>query len=138
MAKAKAKTAAKKPVKGNPVGWFEIPTTDLLRAKKFYEGVFGVKLSLQTMAGCEMAWFPMDGAKCYGATGALVRIEGYFKPSHEGTLVYFSVPAIKPALAKIVRRGGKTLMDKTSIGPHGFIAHFEDTEGNRVALHAMK
>ncbi len=31
--------------------------------------------------------------------------------------------------------GGKTLMPRTSIGDHGFIAHFEDTEGNRVALH---
>ena len=50
---------AKKAEAGNPVGWFEIPATDLKRAKKFYEGVFGVKLSLQTMGPCEMAWFPM-------------------------------------------------------------------------------
>ena len=128
---------AKKAEAGNPVGWFEIPATDLKRAKKFYEGVFGVKLSLQTMGPCEMAWFPM-GPKTYGATGSLVKIDGYFKPSHEGSLVYFSVPAINPALARITRRGGKTLMPRTPIGEHGFIAHFEDSEGNRVALHAMK
>lgn len=122
---------------GNPVGWFEIPVHDLDRAQKFYEGVFGVKLSRQHMAGAEMAWFPM-GHQGYGATGTLIHIPGYFKPSHEGTLVYFSVKAINPALAKIKRRGGKTLMPKTAIGEHGFIAHFQDTEGNRVALHAMK
>ena len=28
-------------------------------------------------------------------------------------------------------------MKKTSIGDHGFIAEFQDTEGNRVALHSM-
>ncbi len=26
-------------------------------------------------------------------------------------------------------------MPRMGIGEHGFIAHFEDTEGNRVALH---
>jgi predicted enzyme related to lactoylglutathione lyase len=26
-------------------------------------------------------------------------------------------------------------MPRMSIGAHGFIAHFEDTEGNRVAVH---
>ncbi len=128
---------SKKKAAGNPVGWFEIPVGNLSRARKFYEGVFGLKLSPQTMGGCEMAWFPI-GATTYGATGALVRMPGYFTPSHEGTLVYFSVPAIAPALAKVRRRGGRTLMPRTSIGKHGFIAHFEDSEGNRVALHAMK
>ena len=29
-------------------------------------------------------------------------------------------------------------MHKTSIGQNGFMAHFMDTEGNRVALHSMK
>lgn len=29
-------------------------------------------------------------------------------------------------------------MPKTSIGENGFMAHFIDTEGNRVALHSMK
>jgi predicted enzyme related to lactoylglutathione lyase len=28
-------------------------------------------------------------------------------------------------------------MPKTSIGENGFMAHFTDTEGNRVALHSM-
>ena len=33
--------------------------------------------------------------------------------------------------------GGATLMPKTGIGEHGYIAHFQDCEGNRVALHSM-
>jgi predicted enzyme related to lactoylglutathione lyase len=30
------------------------------------------------------------------------------------------------------------LRAKTSIGQHGFVGHFEDCEGNRVALHSMQ
>jgi predicted enzyme related to lactoylglutathione lyase len=40
-------------------------------------------------------------------------------------------------LAKVEKAGGKILMPKTAIGENGFIAHFADTEGNRVAFHSM-
>ena len=33
--------------------------------------------------------------------------------------------------------GGKTLNPQKSIGEHGFVAHFEDCEGNRIAIHSM-
>ena len=44
----------------------------------------------------------------------------------------FTCPRSRPPLGKIGEAGGKTLMPRTSIGQHGFIAHFEDSEGNRV------
>jgi len=117
----------------NPVNWFEIPTTDLQRAKKFYEAAFGIELTLMEKPGMKMAWFPMEmGAP--GAAGTLVNNE-HFTPSHDGSLVYFNVPSIEATLEKIGKVGGKTLMPLMSIGEHGTIAHFEDTEGNRVALH---
>lgn len=119
----------------NPVNWFEIPVDDLEKAKQFYENVFGFRLSLNEMGPMKMAWFPMaQGGP--GATGTLIKSEGY-TPSHAGTLVYFSVPDIDGALAKVHANGGKTLMPKTGIGEYGYIAHFQDCEGNRVALHSM-
>jgi hypothetical protein len=39
-------------------------------------------------------------------------------------------------LKRVHASGGKTLMPKMQIGDYGFIAHFEDSEGNRVALHS--
>jgi hypothetical protein len=42
----------------NPVNWFEIPATDLDRAKAFYEYVLGVNLTLQDFGPLKMAWFP--------------------------------------------------------------------------------
>ena len=118
----------------NPVNWFEIPVNDLERAKQFYETVFGFQLSLNEMGPMKMAWFPMTQGGP-GATGTLIQSEGY-APSHAGTLVYFSVPDIEGALDKVNANGGKLLMPKTSIGEHGHIAHFQDCEGNRVALHS--
>jgi len=119
----------------NPVNWFEIPVNDLDRARQFYETVFGFQLSLHEMDSLKMAWFPMTQG-IPGATGTLVQSEWY-TPSHAGTLVYFSVPDIDDTLAAVNAHGGKTLMPKTGIGEYGYIAHFEDSEGNRVALHSM-
>jgi predicted enzyme related to lactoylglutathione lyase len=41
-------------------------------------------------------------------------------------------------LSKVEQAGGKIILPKTGIGPHGFMAHFEDSEGNKVALHSRK
>ena len=51
--------------------------------------------------------------------------------------MYFSVDDIDETLRRITANGGKTLLPKKSIGQYGFIAQYEDTEGNRLALHSM-
>jgi predicted enzyme related to lactoylglutathione lyase len=119
----------------NPVNWFEIPVTDLERAIKFYESVLGIKLSRNEMGPLKMAWFPRTD-DAMGAAGSLVKADGYM-PSHAGTLVYITVADINGTLAKISAMGGKTLLPRMAIGEYGFIAHFEDSEGNRVALHSV-
>jgi predicted enzyme related to lactoylglutathione lyase len=125
------------PAKTNPVNWFEIPANDLERAREFYEAALGFKLEVHDMGVVKMAWFPEMIMDAYGATGSLVKGEGYV-PSHDGTLVYFPVEDIEGTLAKVIEAGGKTLLPKMSIGQYGFIGHFEDTEGNKVGLHSMK
>lgn len=118
----------------NPVTWFEIPVNNLQRATAFYEHVLGVSLAQNEMGPMKMAWFPIaQGAA--GAAGTLIKADG-FTPSHAGSLVYFSVADINGTLKEIEVKGGKTLMPKMDIGEHGFVAHFEDCEGNRVALHS--
>jgi predicted enzyme related to lactoylglutathione lyase len=119
----------------NSVGWFEIPANDLARAKRFYESVFGVSLQSLEMGPAAMEMFPAS-PESPGAGGALIKTDGY-TPSHAGTVVYFSVGSIEDTLGRIQSSGGKTLAPKMSIGEFGYIAQFEDTEGNRVALHSM-
>ena len=119
----------------NPVNWFEIPVNDIPRAVRFYEAVFGVSLQTMEMGPAQMAMFPMvQGGQ--NAGGALVKTDGY-TPSHAGTIIYFSVADIEGTLRKITAAGGSTIVPKMSIGEHGYFAQFQDSEGNRVALHSM-
>ncbi len=118
----------------NPVHWFEISVNDMDRARKFYENVLEIQLGLHQVESTLMAWFPTTegGAGC---SGALLKSEGR-TPSHDGTMIYFSVPDIEAVLARVEANGGRTLTPKTDIGEYGFYAYFEDTDGNRVGVHS--
>jgi predicted enzyme related to lactoylglutathione lyase len=72
-----------------------------------------------------------------GATGSLILAESYV-PSQSGSMVYFSVDDIEVVLEKVSENGGSIFNPKTSIGEHGFVGHFLDTEGNRIGLHSNK
>jgi hypothetical protein len=117
------------------VGWFEIPVSDMGRAKKFYETVFKIEVKDVDFGGLKMGWFP-DNNGAYGATGTLIQQESYI-PSQEGTLVYFMSEDVQNELDRIEAAGGKIYQSKTKISDeHGFMGVFIDTEGNRVALHS--
>ncbi|MHB1399796.1 MAG: VOC family protein [Trichloromonadaceae bacterium] len=118
----------------NLAGWFEIPVTDMDRAKTFYESVFDLHLELQEMGPQEMAWFPMQ-EEIYGAGGALVRGPGYL-PAQTGVIIYLTTADIETTLAKAQAQGGRVLARKTAIGDYGFIGFIADTEGNRIGIHS--
>ncbi len=124
----------------NVVGWFEVPVSDMDRAMRFYQNVFQFELSKNIMGPLVMAWFPFH-SQGTGAAGSLVYHPEFYKPSAEGTLVYFSSPAgdLNVELARIEPAGGKVLMPKTLIAEDiGYMSLFLDTEGNRIALHSVK
>jgi predicted enzyme related to lactoylglutathione lyase len=118
----------------NPVNSFEIPVNDLDRAVLFYQSVFGCTLERAEVDGNEFAWFPIDH-DAPGISGALAKGESY-TPSLNGTRIYFSVTDIDATLEKVHAAGGKTMYPRTDVGELGFVAEFEDSEGNRIALHA--
>jgi predicted enzyme related to lactoylglutathione lyase len=117
------------------VGWFEIPVSDMDRAKKFYETVFKVEVKVQDFGGTLMGWLP-DNNGVYGSTGSLVKQASYI-PSEKGTLVYFMSNDVQVELDRVVEAGGKIFQEKTTISEeHGSMGVFIDSEGNRVALHS--
>lgn len=120
--------------KTNPCTWFEIPVSDLDRAEKFYAAFLGAPLQREEMGPMQMAWILGEQGRT-GAFGSLVKSD-FSKPSADGSVVFFEVDSIEKALETIEGNGGKTIQPKTSIGEFGFIAHFLDCEGNRVALHS--
>ncbi|MFO7651494.1 MAG: VOC family protein [bacterium] len=118
----------------NPVGYFEIPVDDLDRAVRFYESVFGFRLVLTVIDGHPMALFPSHD-QAPGITGALAKGESY-TPATAGTRVYFNTDNIDETLARVLSNGGNVLYPKTSVGDLGWVAEFQDVEGNRIALHS--
>lgn len=123
----------------NAISWFEIPTTDIDRAQKFYEAIFGITMVPMDMPEMKMRMFPIDNPM-EGIGGALVDSGGFHKPSAtDGPLIYLDGnPDVQIVLGKVEAAGGQVLMPKTDIGSdYGFMAVFLDTEGNRIALHSV-
>jgi predicted enzyme related to lactoylglutathione lyase len=116
----------------NPVVYFEIPVIDMNRAIDFYGGVFGFDFTQENIHGNEMAFFPLDSS-LQGITGGLAKGEIY-KPTKEGVLIYFFTQDIDKTLAHVLELGGMVLFPKTSAGKYGFVAEFQDSEGNRIGL----
>lgn len=127
-------------MKNNVVGWFELPVVDMDRAIAFYETVFGFKIERHQMGPLDMGWFPSSETGC-GASGSLVCHPEYYKPSADGTLIYFTAHSgdLSNELSRVETAGGKVIHPKTLITDEiGYMAIFIDSEGNRVALHSIK
>jgi predicted enzyme related to lactoylglutathione lyase len=117
--------------KSNPVIYFEIPVKDIDRAITFYKAVFNFNFAKDNIDNNEMALFPFE-QESSGISGALAKGEIY-KPTKDGVLIYFKTNNIDETLQLSSTNGGQILYPKTDNGI-GFVAEFEDTEGNRIAL----
>lgn len=126
--------------KTNALNWFEIYVADLDRARRFYETILDEPLTPTEMPDGKMAMFAFDQQQ--GIGGALVQMSQACSPTggagSGGTIVYLNVDGkLDAVLARIPQAGGKVVRDRMPIPPHGFIAFFQDTEGNSVGLHSM-
>lgn len=127
----------------NALTWFEIPVTNLERARTFYETILDIKMETMEEGNPEekTVFFPRKPktimAKSGILSGSLVK-SNRIQPSANGPLIYLNAyPSIQKVIDRIEPAGGKVVMNKTEI-PAGMIAVFTDTEGNKLALHAAK
>lgn len=120
----------------NSLNWFEIPVTDMARAKHFYQVIFSMHMEEQEMMNMQMALFPWE-AGSGKVSGALVKSE-YHIPAMTGITIYLNAnPDLSLILEKVQSENGKVLMPKTLINEQtGYMAFFEDPEGNRIGLHS--
>jgi hypothetical protein len=118
--------------KHNRAVWFDVPVADLDRAAAFYRAVLGVRVDKEQFDKFSFCVIEHD----QGNGGCLVlEPQGVVKG---GILVYMNVDGrIRDAVAQVKPHGGKVLQDTHAIGPHGFRAIVEDSEGNRIALHSV-
>ena len=122
----------------NAISWFEIPTTDLDRARKFYETIFDINMVPLDLPQLKMRMFPVENPMSVG--GAIIYNEDFYKPSSiYGPLIYLNAnPDVQNVLDKVEAAGGKIVVPKTEISPeYGHMAVFIDTEGNRIAIHSV-
>ena len=95
----------------NAVAWFEIPAKKLSRAKNFYETIFDIQMEDMEMDNdLKITMFPVEEG---GISGAICEHREFYKPSHEGSLIYISAnPDLQKVLDKVKRKGGKIIQKK--------------------------
>ncbi|HNU86785.1 MAG TPA: VOC family protein [Ferruginibacter sp.] len=123
----------------NAISWFEIPTTDINRAQKFYEAIFTISMIPMDLPNIKMRMFPLDDMMTQ-VGGALVDSGGFHKASvTDGPLIYLNGnPDVQNILDRVQAAGGNIMVPKTEISPeYGFMAVITDTEGNRIGLHSV-
>ncbi len=126
--------------KNNAVGWFDIYVEDMDRAVEFYQTVLEVQLTKMgdPTGDSQMMSFPIDDDSMtqYGASGALVKMEGA-RPGPGGTLIYFGSEDCAAEESRVVAAGGIVVRPKFSIGEFGWVTLCQDTEGNIFGLNSQ-
>lgn len=112
------------------VRYLEIPVAEIERAVRFYQRAFEITLERDEVDGYQTARFPKAQI---GADVSLMQGDVYV-PTKSGAIVYFHVASIEAVLKRVTLAGGQVLYPQKDIGVLGFVAEFEDSEGNRIAL----
>ncbi|MDD5274013.1 MAG: VOC family protein [Methylovulum sp.] len=115
--------------------WFEIPVTDMQRAKNFYQNMLATTFRDVAFEAYQHAIFASDEG---AVSGMLVQGE-YYQPSRTGAVVYFNGGEdLNVPLEKALQNGGAVILAKTAIpdGDCGYFALILDSEGNRVGLYS--
>lgn len=120
--------------------WFEIPVTEMARAKQFYTAVMQTEFEDEEMENTDGSPFLMsvfnhqEGA----VSGMLVKGADYH-PSATGAVIYLNGGSeLNTILERVEPQGGKVIVPKMPIeeGAKGWFAQFLDSEGNRVGLYS--
>ena len=117
----------------NTFDWIEIKTRDVERTARFYESVFGWRITKKEMADGFDVWI-FD-------TGGEPRVENlrrggiWLRPKDEplGVVVYIVVEEIGSILKRVIELGGEVVGQKTPQGS-GYRAYFADPNGNVLGL----
>lgn len=132
MAKKVTKRTAKTLKIPASLCWFDVPTDDVERARKFYRALFGWKFG-KFPAAVEEYWHIDTGGPDASPDGGLMP---RMHPGHTIT-IYIAVPNLDRAVAKVQKLGGTVGKPKTSVPGMGYFAICEDTEQNVFALWEM-
>ncbi|OQW31215.1 MAG: hypothetical protein A4E19_20520 [Nitrospira sp. SG-bin1] len=118
----------------NKVCFFEIPASDVNKAKAFYETVFDWKVNLEGNDGAMALTTAAD--KDYNPIEVGGINGGFYKRKSKDDHPSFGVEteSIDQTIRAIEKAGGKVVTPKHGMGEWGFMADVADPEGNVMAL----
>ena len=121
----------------NAVNWVEIPVLNFDRAKSFYSTIYDFEMPEMIMGPLRMGFLLFDQEK-RGVGAAIVQGETYI-PSVQGLKVYLNGGQdLNTVLNRVSSAGGKIILPKTQINPElGYMAIFQDSEGNQIYVHSL-
>ena len=117
-------------IKVNEASFFGYPVTDMARARKFYEGVIGLK---PTKEPTTVPWIEYELGN---ATLGLGCYDGW-KPSADGAMLALEVDDYEKTLAELKAAGIPFSFD----GMETPVCHFaivRDPDGNALMIHKRK
>lgn len=112
----------------NKVVHFEIPADDTARAVDFYKKVFNWRID--TWEGPVEYHLITAGADDEpGINGAITR-----RGENQTTVNTVEVDSVDDYIKKIEEAGGRIVLPKMPVPGVGWMAYFEDTEGNKMGI----
>jgi uncharacterized protein YndB with AHSA1/START domain/predicted enzyme related to lactoylglutathione lyase len=123
--------------KMNSVIHFEIPATDLNRAKKFYKEMFG--WGIMDIPGMEAEYAvvhtaPVDKQNMLKEPGTINGGLAKRSEKDEATVIVIDVPSIDDYLKKLTAAGSKIIRPKQNVLGMGLYARVTDSEGNVIGI----
>ena len=115
-------------MKISEIAFIGIPVTDMPHARAFYEGMLGLKVTMDSADG---KWIEYDigaatiGIGCYG---------DFWQPSSQGTCIALEVEDVDAELAHLKSQGVNIAMEAmdTPVCRFGMIT---DPDGNKLIIH---
>jgi predicted enzyme related to lactoylglutathione lyase len=120
-------------MKVNGIAFTGYPVTDLKRARQFYEGTLGLKVS-RIFGDEKTAWIEYDLGP---ATLAIGNMAPEWKPSPGGGSVGLEVEDFDAAIATCRANGGKFYCEPFE-SPVCRLVVVADPDGNSITLHKVK
>jgi predicted enzyme related to lactoylglutathione lyase len=118
-------------VKIKAIGFVGIPVTDIQRAREFYEGVLGLKVSEEMMGG-KWIEYAMDDD-----TLAIANVGEQWTPSDQGTAVAFEVEDFDKAVKRLKDQHVRFAAEPFET-PCCRMAVVQDPDGNKLIIHKLK
>jgi predicted enzyme related to lactoylglutathione lyase len=109
--------------------WFEIPVTDMVRAKDFYNSVLQTELADGEGGPNPMSMFPAR----HDSSVAGHIYPGTPPAAGSGNTIHLAVADLEGAVERVSKNGGTVVSDIISI-PAGRFVYCLDPDGNSIGL----